>query len=78
MRLYFHPDADGWQFYDDLIRERDYSGGALTDGERTKRARALESLPPGIAAEYVSTRVTKLSDDPEHIPPDDAMMEAMP
>lgn len=74
VRLFFHPQFDGWQFYDEDVRDRDYHGGALTAAERAKRAAALESLPSGISARYVTARVTKLSDDPAHIPPDDATM----
>ena len=72
VRLYFHPDGDGWQLYEEVIRDRDYSRGALTDAERAKREAALGSLPAGVSAVYVDARVTKLSDDPEHVPPDDA------
>ena len=78
VRLYFHPQDDGWEFYDAVVRDRDYSGGALTEAERAKRAAAIESLPPGTTAEYVGARSTKLSDDPGHIPPDDATMEGTP
>ena len=76
LRLYFHPQDDGWQLYDETIRDRDYSGGALTIAERTKRDLAVASLPPGLTAEYVDVRVEKLSDDPEYIPPDDALEQA--
>ena len=72
VRLFFHPQFDGWQFYDEAVRDRDYYGGALTAAERAKRDAALESLPSGISARYVIARVTKLSGDAEHIPPDDA------
>ena len=77
VRLYFHPDGDGWQVYDEAVRDRDYWEGALTQEERAKREAALASLPTGVFIEYVDARVTKLSDNPQHIPPDDATDEVI-
>jgi hypothetical protein len=71
--LFFHPEGDSWRFYDEAIRDLEYSGGALTDAEREKRAAALASLPAGVSANYVDVRVTALSDDPYHVPPEDSM-----
>jgi hypothetical protein len=75
VRLYFHAQGGGWRFYDEVVRDRDYSGGALTDAERAKRAAAMASLPPGVTAEYANARVTKISDDPDDISPDEADSE---
>ncbi len=67
--LYFHAWGGEWIFYSEDVRAAEYADGALTLEERERREEALAHADVGDSNYAFGTaNVTRMSDDPGHVP----------